>query len=359
MLESPSPQSPVPIPTPVLLAICTSGAIITNSSASSYPSERMASRQQPLDSIIQVVTPENIAFEYRLAGPFRRLPALIIDYSIRFFAQTMILMILGMTVGLVSEGLAIYLVLLSWFVIEWFYGALFETFMNGQTPGKWICSIRVLTDRGQPINGMQAVLRNILRVADLLLGVVALSVMTMNRRYQRLGDLVCGTIVVVEDRQWLTGVAKLDDPRAIQLAAYLPPNFVVSKSLGRALSTYVERRRFFSPPRRREVARHLAQPLLEKFELPADTSYDLLLCALYYRTFIADRSQDEKRLAEAQAAAGAGNPFAGHFGGQQFTTSQYPQGNQAAQQPVFVPAPPQPLPQEAIAGAGGYGHGLR
>jgi hypothetical protein len=130
----------------------------------------------------------------------------------------------------------------------------------------------------------------------------------MNRKYQRLGDLVAGTMVVIEEKQWLTGVAKLDDPRAIQLAAYLPPNFVVSRSLAKTLATYVERRRFFSPPRRREVARHLAVPLLERFGLPLDTSYDLLLCALYYRTFIADRSQDEQRLAEAQGPAGA-NPF--------------------------------------------------
>src|SRR5437868_3627765 len=157
---------------------------------------------------------------------------------------------------------------------------------------------------------MQAVLRNFIRTADLLLGVVGLSVMTMSRKYQRLGDLVAGTIVVVEERQWLTGVAKLDDPRAIQLAAYLPPNFVVTRSMAKALATYVERRRFFTPPRRREVARHLAQPLLERFGLPADTSYDLLLCALYYRTFVADRSQDERLLAEAQAAFVAANPFA-------------------------------------------------
>jgi hypothetical protein len=115
-------------------------------------------------------------------------------------------------------------------------------------------------------------------------------------------------MVVIEEKQWLTGVAKLDDPRAIQLAAYLPPNFVVGRSLAKTLATYVERRRFFSPPRRREVARHLAVPLLERFGLPFDTSYDLLLCALYYRTFIADRSQDEQRLAEAQGTTGA-SPF--------------------------------------------------
>jgi hypothetical protein len=71
--------------------------------------------------------------------------------------------------------------------------------------------------------------------------------------------------VVVEQRQWLMGVAKLDDPRAIQLAAYLPPNFVVPRSMARALATYVERRKFFSIPRRREVARHLAEPLLARF----------------------------------------------------------------------------------------------
>jgi hypothetical protein len=37
----------------------------------------------------------------------------------------------------------------------------------------------------------------------------------------------------------------------------------------------------------------LAEPLLEKFGMRRDTSHDLLLCALYYRTFIADRAADE------------------------------------------------------------------
>jgi hypothetical protein len=180
--------------------------------------------------------------------------------------------------------------------------------------------------------------------------VVGLTVMTMNRRYQRLGDLVAGTIVVVEERRWLTGVAKLDDPRAIQLAAYLPPNFVVTRSLSRALSTYVERRRFFTPLRRREVARHLAEPLLERFGLPPDTSYDLLLCALYYRTFIADRSQDERLLSEAQAAFAKANPFAAHMG------QALPAAAGALGTGVTFVNPPAPLPQEQMVGAG-FGQG--
>jgi uncharacterized RDD family membrane protein YckC len=297
----------------------------------------MGWKDQPLDATLHVVTPENIAFEYRLAGPFRRLPALLLDYCIRGAVLLALGYLLMLTLGWVSPGLAVFVFLVSMLVIEWFYGAIFETFMNGQTPGKYVMGLRVLSESGEPIDGMQAVLRNLLRWADLFLGIVGLGVMTMNRKYQRLGDLVAGTIVVVEERQWLTGVAKLDDPRAIQLAAYLPPNFVVTRRMAKALATYVERRRFFTPPRRREVARHLAEPLLDRFGLPADTSYDLVLCALYYRTFIADRSQDERLYAEAQAAIAQASPFA----------------NQPAAPPPYQPPP---LAQEQMVGAG-FGNG--
>jgi len=155
------------------------------------------------------------------------------------------------------------------------------------------------------------VMRNFLRSVDMMpmlsmevLGVaapayivptfiLALVTMTMNRRFQRLGDIVSGTIVVVEERQWLTGVAKLADRRAARLANYIPADYVVTRSMARSLAGYVDRRRFFSTARQREVARHVAEPLIERFGFPADTSYDLLLCALYYRAFVADRSDEE------------------------------------------------------------------
>src|SRR6478752_7350368 len=298
----------------------------------------MQRKPPPLDATIHVVTPENIAFEYRLAGPFRRLPAFLLDFCIGTAIFLALVIAISLLITPASGSLAAALVLLLFFVVWWFYGVLFETFMNGQTPGKHVLGLRVLSDTGQPINGMQATLRNLLRAADLFLPLFGLLVMTLNRKYQRLGDLVAGTIVVIEERQWLTGVARLEDPRAIQLAAYLPPNFVVTRSLAKSLATYVERRRFFTPPRRREVARHLAIPLLERFGLPPDTSYDLLLCALYYRTFIADRGQDERMLAEAQAAFAANNPFA-----------YFQQPQQPAAAPAYVPPP---LPQEQMAGAG-------
>jgi uncharacterized RDD family membrane protein YckC len=272
----------------------------------------MYSKGTVIDSAINVVTPENIAFRYELAGPWRRLPAFVIDVIIRLaviFGLSLLLTVIGIVAFF---GLVIPILNLTWFVLEWFYGGLFETYWNGQTPGKRLLGLRVLTVDGRPINGLQAVMRNILRAVDLMpllpltifspeappAGViptfmVGLATMTLSARFQRMGDIVCGTMVVVEERSWLFGVSKIDDSRAEQLAEYIPPNFQINRQLGRAVATYVERRKFFAGPRRHEIARHIAQPLIERFRLPRDTSYDLLMCALYFRAFIADRPDDD------------------------------------------------------------------
>lgn len=291
----------------------------------------MANDDEPLDATLQIVTPENIGFEYRAAGPFLRLPALLIDYVVILFiliALRIVLAFSAVAIGpYVMEGLAS----IGAFALQWFYGGACEALLNGQTLGKKLLRLRTVTVDGQPIDGLQALMRNFLRLADLfpLIPVIGIFVMMLNSRRQRLGDLVAGTMVVIEERPWLMGVAKLEDPRAIQLASILPPNIVISRSLAKAISTYVERRKYFTPARRREVARHVAQPLLERFGLPADTSYDLLLCALYYRKFIADRSDDEKQLAAAMA---------------QVAPAPYPFGMQP--QPYVPP----PLPQQQMAG---------
>lgn len=290
----------------------------------------MARAEHQLDATIEVVTPENIAFHYRVAGPFARLSALLMDYALRttlfgglvVLAFLLLLLIAALIPPLRSliDDLASFtttIMLVGWFVLDWFYGGLLETYWNGQTLGKRMFGLRVLTTRGEPINGLQAVLRNVLRYVDLfpLLSLeifrglftssdtgeeqipsayiiptlmVGLIAMMLSPRYQRIGDLVCGTMVVIDERQWLTGIIKLEDPRAAQLASFLPADFVVSPTLARALAMYVDRRRFFSAARRREIAKHLAEPLLKRFGLPSDTSYDLLLCALYYRGFVAD-----------------------------------------------------------------------
>jgi uncharacterized RDD family membrane protein YckC len=264
----------------------------------------MAPGNDQLDTSIEIVTPENVSFRYHVAGPFRRLPAFMIDVMI----QVLVLTLAGLALPLIFSvlgisgiflGMGIWLIL--WFVLSWFYGGLFETYWNGQTPGKRIMRIRVIATDGQPINGLQAVLRNLLRAIDcqpifiyrldtppLFLYQFGLFAALMNRRFQRLGDLAAGTMVIVEEREWFQGILRIDEPEVLRLTQQIPPSFQASPSLARALAAYVQRRLAFPVARRIEVARHLAEPLARRFALPEGINPDHLLCAVYQRAFITD-----------------------------------------------------------------------
>lgn len=264
------------------------------------------SRAAKLDTAVTIVTPENIEFSYRLAGPFRRLGAFFIDLLIKvaFFILMLIFAAFTGITNLLGEGLVSFIVLVSWFLMDWFYGMVWETLWSGQTPGKRLFSLRVIACDGRPINGVQAALRNLLRVADL--GVpasiqifspdappgyifptftVGLVSMAMTKRFQRVGDLAADTMVIVEERAWQPLLFKIDDPRASALAEYIPADFIVPISMAKALSLYVAKRSTLPLSRRQELARHLAEPLIERFGFMSDTSPDLLLCALYLHAF--------------------------------------------------------------------------
>lgn len=255
----------------------------------------MAESNGQLDTHIEIVTPENIAFHYRVAGPFRRLPAFLIDLAIRLVVAVAGFLLAIFLFGAADlDELGMGLTLLLWFSLAWFYGGLFEAFWNGQTPGKRVMRIRVVSVEGQPITPLQAVLRNILREVDaqpLWLYQVGLLAAMSNQRFQRLGDLACGTMVVVEEPRRLQGLVRSGEPEALHVASLIPPSFQPSRSLALALAAYVERRRLFPWGRRIEIAHHLGEPLRQKFQLPANTDLDLLLCGLYHRAFIADRGE--------------------------------------------------------------------
>ncbi|WP_417731413.1 RDD family protein [Rosistilla oblonga] len=270
----------------------------------------------PLDTTIEVVTPENIAFKYQLAGPFRRLPAFLIDLVVKavliMIAVFAVALFAGVTGSQLAGVVGFAAINVGWFLVWWFYGVAMETWFNGRTLGKMAMRIRVVTVSGHPIGGVQAMLRNLVCIADLAppislqffaadappvylipTGIAGLVVMTCTRRMQRLGDLAAGTMVVIDERGWTLPVAQVEDARIPALASYIPPDYRVSPSLAKVLALYAERRLFLSPPRRRELAKNLAAGLSERFEFREDLDPDLLLYALYWRTYLADaRDQD-------------------------------------------------------------------
>ena len=62
--------------------------------------------------------------------------------------------------------------------------------------------LRVVMVDGRPIGFGASALRNVLRAADVLPAgyLVGVTAMALNRRFQRLGDLVAGTMVIVAGR---------------------------------------------------------------------------------------------------------------------------------------------------------------
>lgn len=75
-----------------------------------------------------------------------------------------------------------------------------ETITCGRTPGKKLSGLRVVSRGGGRISPRQAVLRNLLRLVDMLPAyyLVGLAWMASDKLRRRVGDVVAGTVVIVE-----------------------------------------------------------------------------------------------------------------------------------------------------------------
>ncbi len=157
---------------------------------------------------IIIETPEKIYFTYTLAEVGTRAAAYTIDLLIQV-GIIIILGILGIFSFLDSERfedqgfltIAIFYILIFFF--QWFYFVFFETVLNGSTPGKKSCKIRVIRYNGTRLDLSSIVLRNLLRAADSLpfaiFNILGGFVAIINKKNKRLGDLVSGTLVVVDE----------------------------------------------------------------------------------------------------------------------------------------------------------------
>lgn len=164
--------------------------------------------------VISIATPFNIDIEFEIAEFHKRLLAYLIDFAILIIYLFSIAKMLNVGVGFSDStvGFRILIVLLPMLS----YTMLTELFLNGQTPGKKILNIKVVSlDGGEPTLG-QTLLRWFLRfyewgfivftlfwsnpffgVAFLFMGGVAsIIIMVVSPKSQRLGDIVAGTVVV-------------------------------------------------------------------------------------------------------------------------------------------------------------------
>ncbi len=145
-----------------------------------------------IDTRLTLETPEGTDLPLYPASFWIRSLAYTIDWLVRGAAVFLISMTLR------HSGLGWGLTLVLYFLLEWFYPVVFEVWRGGQTPGKKAMKLKVINDDGTPIDFAGSLIRNLLRAVDFLpafyvAGIVA---SLCNRRFQRLGDLAAGTLVV-------------------------------------------------------------------------------------------------------------------------------------------------------------------
>ncbi len=143
-----------------------------------------------------IVTPEAVALDLPVADVGTRLVSAILDL---FFTEVASIVFLLATAGLGSfvgfdGGAVVVMWLIGLFTAHFLGPMLLETFWHGQTLGKRIMGLRVVTNEGTPIRFRHAVLRGIIRWVEA--GPIYVLAMTLTANHQRLGDVFAGTVVV-------------------------------------------------------------------------------------------------------------------------------------------------------------------
>jgi len=142
---------------------------------------------------IRVRTTQNVFIEYPLASVGERIVAYLIDRIILVFYTIAIVAVLA---KLEINLWYVWLIILGF---PWlFFSLLFEIFMNGQTPGKLAFKIKVVRLDGTPPAIGDYLMRWIFSFIDfyILSGALAVLIIAVGGKGQRLGDIVAGTSVV-------------------------------------------------------------------------------------------------------------------------------------------------------------------
>ncbi len=164
--------------------------------------------------VIQIATPFNIDIEFEIAEFHKRMLAYLFDFTILILYMFSILYLLygGFKVGEGSKGLVLIVLVIPTLL----YTTVSEILMNGQTVGKKLLKIKVVSlDGGEPTLG-QYLLRWFMRFYEwgfiiftlfwnnsytgfvwlFIGGITSIIIMGISHKNQRLGDIVAETVVV-------------------------------------------------------------------------------------------------------------------------------------------------------------------
>ena len=178
-------------------------------------------RTRPMSHSIRFETPENVRIQYSPAGLGTRFLAWFVDQLVVWalvFVLIVALMVAGFSFDSAFESLdrgksadsdhAVFyffgLMILIWGLGSFLYFGALELFLRGQTIGKRMSNIRVVSANGFQLDAASVVVRNLFRVVDHLPPMWIFPF--ISRLGQRSGDMVAGTLVVFDAPTQLSSV---------------------------------------------------------------------------------------------------------------------------------------------------------
>jgi uncharacterized RDD family membrane protein YckC len=213
---------------------------------------------------LEVETPDHVVLRYDLAGGGNRGFAALVDFIAAsllvaggFIGWTIVAAVLPTGSLRPLQGVLV----MALFVIGWSYFIVLEWLWEGQTLGKRMFGLRVISADGSPASFTAVLIRNLVRVVDFLpafygFGLLAI---VLSSRSQRLGDLAAGTFVVRAPRPRLDLLALRTAPAAGEGAAAdvrgLPGE------LQRLVREFVAREATLGETHRRAIAARIAPAL--------------------------------------------------------------------------------------------------
>jgi len=148
---------------------------------------------------------------WSIAGPGSRSYAFIIDWHIRvvlalaWLVGAMLFTFGGLTwptSGARPGASVVFVVFLVPLVIYFFYHPVLELLLRGQSPGKRMAGVRVVSVNGGTPGVSAVLVRNVFRLIDCLpmLYFVGLVTTFLSAQRVRIGDMAAGTLLVIDER---------------------------------------------------------------------------------------------------------------------------------------------------------------
>jgi uncharacterized RDD family membrane protein YckC len=147
-------------------------------------------------SIISITTSQNIELEYELGSLGDRIVGRIIDGLIIIAYVILLFVLFNLAPKGSIEGN--YLLLMLFFLPIVFYDLVSEILMNGQSVGKKVMGIKVISLSGEQPSYSQYLIRWLFRLIDFSFSgsLVAFITVAVTEKKQRLGDIVAGTVLI-------------------------------------------------------------------------------------------------------------------------------------------------------------------